>query len=68
MTWIFINYMPEEWHPIIQEAIDIRKGLDRDRLTSDRERMDAALKFSRYMIDYCNRHLSLNKIGHPNSQ
>ena len=60
-------HMPEEWHPIIQEAIDIRKGVDRDRFASDRERMDTALKFSKYMIDYCNRRLSFNKIGHPNS-
>ncbi|WP_318614621.1 aminoglycoside adenylyltransferase domain-containing protein [Sporosarcina sp. YIM B06819] len=61
-------HMPEEWHPIIQEAIDIRKGAVRNRFSSDRERMDKALKFSKYMIDYCNRHLSFNKIGHPNSQ
>lgn len=61
-------HMPEEWHPIIQEAIDIRKGVDRERFASDRERMDATLKISKYMIDYCNRNFSFNKKGHPNSQ
>ncbi|WP_342504878.1 aminoglycoside adenylyltransferase domain-containing protein [Sporosarcina sp. FSL K6-2383] len=51
-------HMPEEWHPIIKEAIDIRKSVDRERFPSDRERMDATLLFSKYMIDYCNSHLS----------
>lgn len=60
--------IPEEWHQIIQEAIDIRKGVDSERFSSDRERIDAVLKFSIYMIDTCNGHHSLNKIGHPNSQ
>ncbi len=58
----------EEWHQIIQEAIDNRKGVESERFSSDRERIDAVLKFSKYMIDYCNGHLSPNKIGHPNSQ
>ncbi|WP_203247712.1 aminoglycoside adenylyltransferase domain-containing protein [Sporosarcina beigongshangi] len=60
-------HMPAEWHPVIQEAIDIRKGLDGERFVSDRERIDEALKFSKFLIDYCDRHLSFNKIGHPNS-
>lgn len=61
-------HLPEEWHPIIQEAIDIRKGVMRERVASDRERIDAVLKFSKYMIDFCNSRHSFNKKGHPNSK
>ncbi|MFJ7935811.1 aminoglycoside adenylyltransferase domain-containing protein [Sporosarcina sp. NPDC096371] len=50
-------HLPEEWHPIIQEAIDIRNGAKRESSSSDRERMEAVLRFSKYIIDNCNSSL-----------
>ncbi|MBO0586917.1 aminoglycoside adenylyltransferase domain-containing protein [Sporosarcina sp. E16_8] len=48
-------HMPEEWHQIIREAINVRKGVKTEIFISDEERIDMALRFSKYIIRYCNR-------------
>lgn len=50
-------HMPMEWHPIIKEAINIRKGMKIKIFTSDEERINMALQFSKYIIQYCNSDL-----------
>ncbi|MEK5038372.1 aminoglycoside adenylyltransferase domain-containing protein [Sporosarcina sp. FSL K6-3457] len=50
-------HIPAEWHPIIQEAIDIRKGVKRDSFASDEQRMDKTVRFLKYVIGYCNSDL-----------
>lgn len=47
-------HMPVEWHQIIKEAINVRKGVGVEKFTSDQERIDMALRFSKYIISYCN--------------
>jgi hypothetical protein len=55
-------HIPKEWHNIIKEAINIRKGVKGEIFNSDEERVDAALKFSKYLISFCNSTFSHNKI------
>lgn len=50
-------HMPMEWHPIIKEAINIRKGVKIKIFTSDEERINMTLQFSKYIIQYCNSDL-----------
>ena len=47
-------HMPEEWHQIIKEAINVRNGVRSEFFASDEQRIDMALKFSKYVISYCN--------------
>lgn len=51
-------HVPEEWHLIIKEAINIRKGVKKGLFTSNQERTDSAIAFSKYIIKYCNSSLS----------
>ncbi|HLG27848.1 MAG TPA: aminoglycoside adenylyltransferase domain-containing protein [Paenisporosarcina sp.] len=47
-------HLPIEWHPIINEAINIRKGEKEKIFTSDKERIETTIRFSKYIIHYCN--------------
>lgn len=47
-------HLPVEWHPIIKEAMNIRKGEKEMIFTSDKERIKMAIRFSKYIIHYCN--------------
>ncbi|MGB5947551.1 aminoglycoside adenylyltransferase domain-containing protein, partial [Paenisporosarcina sp.] len=48
-----LQHLPLEWHPIIKEAINIRKGEKMNIFTSDKERIDMTIRFSKYIIHYC---------------
>jgi len=48
-------HIPDEWHPIIKEAINIRKGEKMNIFTSDKDRIDMTICFSKYIIHYCNQ-------------
>lgn len=48
-------HLPIEWHPIIKEAINIRKGNKEKIFTSDKERIETTIRFSQYIIHYCNQ-------------
>ena len=45
-------HLPNEWHQIIKEAITIRKGEKMNIFTSDKERIDMTIRFSKYIIHY----------------
>ncbi len=47
-------HLPVEWHPIIKEAMNIRKVEKEMIFTSDKERINMAIRFSKYIIHYCN--------------
>ncbi|WP_226641629.1 aminoglycoside adenylyltransferase domain-containing protein [Mesobacillus subterraneus] len=49
-----LTQLPVEWHTIINEARNIRKG-EKDKIfNSERDRLDHALRFSKYLINQCN--------------
>ena len=48
-------HLPNEWHPIIKEAITIRKGENENIFTSYKERINTTIRFSKYIIHYCNQ-------------
>lgn len=50
-----LQNLPMEWHPIIKEAMNIRKGEKEMIFISDKERMDMTIRFSKYIIHYCNQ-------------
>ncbi len=50
-----LQHLPMEWHPIIKEAITIRKGEKTKIFSSDNERIITAIRFSKYIIHYCNQ-------------
>lgn len=50
-------HMSEEWHSVIQEAIDIRKGVKRESFATDEQRMERVIQFLKYAIRYCNNGL-----------
>ncbi|NMH68349.1 hypothetical protein HF072_06105 [Bacillus sp. RO3] len=45
---------PEEWHLIIREAVDIRKGIKSKAFHSIDERIIHSIEFSKYVIKHCN--------------
>jgi len=49
-----LQKLPEEWHDIIHEAMNIRKGLDSGMFTSNQKRIESALQLSKYIIATCN--------------
>lgn len=55
-------HLPEEWHQIIKEAINVRKGAGIEFFTSDEQRIEMALRFSKYIISYCNSSLIQKRI------
>jgi len=52
-----LKHVPTEWHPIVNEAINIRKGVKNNHYTSDEQRVKDTIGFSKYIISYCNTHL-----------
>lgn len=56
-------HLPKEWHNIIKEAINIRKGVKVDTFTSDEERINTTLGFFKYLISFCNSNLSKNNMS-----
>jgi len=49
-----LTHIPVEWHDIIREAVNIRKGVKERIFSSEIERMDRTLRFSKFLIKYCN--------------
>lgn len=49
-----LAHIPVEWHDIIKEAMNIRKGVKERIFSSEIERMDRTLRFSKFLIKYCN--------------
>ncbi|MCU9614837.1 DUF4111 domain-containing protein [Caldibacillus lycopersici] len=49
-----LQHLPQEWHPIIKEAMDIREGKQARDNRSFRERILSLLTFANYLINYCN--------------
>jgi hypothetical protein len=47
--------LSEIWHPIIHEALNIRRNKYVKLFQSDKERVLETAKFSKYLIDHCNR-------------
>jgi len=54
-----LQHMSEEWHQIIKEAINLRNGVGMEFFTSDEQRIDMVIRFSKYIISYCNSSLIL---------
>jgi hypothetical protein len=49
-----LTQIPVEWHNIIKEAMNIRKGVKAEIFSSEMERLDNTIKFSKFVINYCN--------------
>lgn len=47
--------LPVEWHNIIKEAMNIRSGKKENLFDSERDRLDNAMRFSKYLIQLCNK-------------
>lgn len=50
-----LQHLPMEWHPIIKEAMNIREGEKEMIFISDKERIYITIRFSKYIIHYCNQ-------------
>ena len=48
-------HVPEEWHPIIKEAVHIRTGTKEILFESNEKRAAAAVSLMKYLLDYGNR-------------
>jgi hypothetical protein len=55
-------HLPVEWHPIIKEAINIRKGVKMEIFTSDEQRIEEALRLLKYIIGYYKSDLAQKKL------
>lgn len=49
-----LTQLQAEWRDIIKEAMNIRKGVKAKFFSSEMERMDRTLRFSKFLIDHCN--------------
>lgn len=49
-----LTQLPVEWHNIIKEAMNIRKGEKEKMYNSERDRLDHVMRFSKYLISHCN--------------
>jgi hypothetical protein len=49
-----LTCLPQQWHPLIQEAILIREGNNRRRYVSRITRMIETVRFLKYVIQICN--------------
>jgi hypothetical protein len=49
-----LEHLPERWHPIIQEALDVRVGRGGSRYRGRVSRSVDAFRFLRFIIDRCN--------------
>jgi hypothetical protein len=57
-----LSHLPRRWHTIIQEAINIRKATSVRVINSNRERLESAIQFIRYLIAHCNSLIEKNII------
>jgi len=48
-----INVLPERWHRIVQECINVRRGVSKSLYRSNRERKTEAIAYMRYMMNAC---------------
>jgi len=48
-----LTQLPVEWHNIIKEAMNIRKGEIEKIFNSEMDRLDSTLRFSKYLISHC---------------
>jgi hypothetical protein len=55
-----LTQFPVEWHNIIKEAMNIRKGVKADIFSSEMERVDSTLRFSKFLINHCNNIVEKN--------
>jgi hypothetical protein len=55
-----LTQFPVEWHTIIKEAVNIRKGVKADIFSSEMERVDSTLRFSKFLINHCNNIVEKN--------
>ncbi|MBC5638796.1 DUF4111 domain-containing protein [Ornithinibacillus sp. BX22] len=55
-----LTQIPYEWHSIIEEAMNIRKGIKASIFRSDWERIDKTIRFSKYLITHCNKMIEKN--------
>ncbi|MFT9596304.1 aminoglycoside adenylyltransferase domain-containing protein [Mesobacillus sp.] len=49
-----LTKLPVEWHNIIKESMNIRKGVKTECFSSEMERLDRTLRFSKFLINHCN--------------
>ncbi|CAM5219140.1 hypothetical protein UACE39S_03228 [Ureibacillus acetophenoni] len=49
-----LTQIPVEWHNIIEEAMNLRKGIKVNIFSSDMERIDKTSRFSKFLITHCN--------------
>ncbi|WP_233434987.1 aminoglycoside adenylyltransferase domain-containing protein [Mesobacillus jeotgali] len=49
-----LKQLPVEWHEIIQEAMNIRKGVKAEIFSSELERLESTIRFSKYIINHSN--------------
>ncbi|MCM3707271.1 MULTISPECIES: aminoglycoside adenylyltransferase domain-containing protein [Cytobacillus] len=47
-----IKHLPEKWHPIILDANNIRSGKEDRHYAGKLERMEEAIKLSKYIINH----------------
>ncbi|MUK87809.1 DUF4111 domain-containing protein [Ornithinibacillus sp. L9] len=51
-------HLPADWHTMIQEAINIRENRGTSLFKSEEDRIDCMLRFSKYLIGFCNQLMS----------
>jgi hypothetical protein len=49
-----LHHLPEEWHSIIKEAMNIRSGLKLSLFNTEHERIHNTIRFLKYLISHCN--------------
>ena len=50
-----LRSMPKEYHKIIKEALNARTGGVERLVSSNQDRLEGMIAFSKYVVDYCNR-------------
>ncbi|CAM2903788.1 aminoglycoside adenylyltransferase domain-containing protein [Paenibacillus sediminis] len=50
-----LTVVPERWHKIIQESINVRRGVRRSLYVSRMKRKSDALGYMRYILEQCNQ-------------
>jgi hypothetical protein len=55
-----LSHLPARWHPLIQEAINLRDDCEHKLYMSRIRRAYHAVKFLRYIIDLCNDRLQID--------
>lgn len=50
-----LGVIPDEWHKIVQEAVNFRRGASTSLYASRRKRKTEALRYMEYMLTECNK-------------